>query len=57
MASVAAMLIYEIARRNAPATQTSDFVWYCETVALITFGFAWMLKGDMLIAGDARPTS
>jgi len=53
LASVAAMLIYEIAKRHATTTQSSDFVWYCETAALVAFGFAWMVKGDMLIAGGS----
>jgi len=53
LASVAAMLIYEVAKRNATTDQSSDFVWYCETAALVAFGFAWMMKGDMIIAGGA----
>ncbi len=48
--SVAAMLVNSIATRNTPPDQSSDFIWWCETIALFAFGLAWIVKGDMLLA-------
>ena len=54
VACVLGMLAFAIATWNAPADPSSRFIWWCETIALVAFGFAWNVKGDMILA-DQQP--
>src|SRR5204863_4774728 len=51
---IVTMIVYRVATQNTPSGQTVAVVWWCETIALVAFGLAWMVKGDMLLA-DHRP--